>query len=158
MKKLLLISILSLIIISGYSQNPASHGLRANDPHITQSPEVGYFWGLATRDTVVASSTLSFYFTMPTMGFVQCSFYPYIHKTSGTVTNKIYFYGSGWSYSSPVGYNWEKRDSIVVTNASTGFLVTKVISNWKDPYMKVEISAGAVTQLAWYAVAYSFLY
>lgn len=160
MKKLILGIVFSVLFISSYSQallapiGIAGNGLTANHPYLMSSPQYGYFWGDPTRDTCVASSTLSFYIKMPNIGFTQVKLYPYVHKVSGTVTNKIYIYGSGYAYP----YNWEKRDSITVTNASTGYITSKTITNWLDPYMKIEVNAGAVTQKADYKVPINVLY
>jgi hypothetical protein len=152
MKKLIFLSLI-LTSLTSYSQKYIGDNNPKN-PEVVEPPKYAYFWGDATRDTCTASSTLSFVIKTAYIGAGYFEFYPYVVKVSGTVTNKIFFYKSGISYP----YNWVKVDSIVNTNISTGYLTPKQISDWRAPYMKIEVNAGAVTQKAYYKMPFNVVY
>jgi hypothetical protein len=154
--KRILLSIVGIgLFLTSFSQAPFKPTYKDNvsDPHNVTAPETGFFWGTAA-DSCIQSTTLSYILRMDSPGMFFCEFTPYITKNSGTVTNKIYFYKS--AVGGMGSYNWEKVDSIVVTNASTGYQDTKTISSWIAPWMKVEVNAGATAQDALYKMYATF--
>jgi len=152
MKKLMGLIVILLFCANGFSQKY----LGENDeirPAVVYPPMNVYIWG-STSDSCVASSTLSYVIKTTGMGAQYFKFWPYVHKVSGTVTNKIYFYESAIPYP----YHWVKFDSIINTNVSTGWLPSKEIDDWRAPYMKIEVNAGAIAQKADYKIPFISVY
>lgn len=153
MKKFL--SLLFIVIcITGYSQSPLD-SVKVNGTWIKaiKGPMWGYFWG-GTADTLNASDTLTKIIRVMGDGYMSGEFTETITKTSGTLTNKLIFYKSTIAYP----YKWEKVDSIVNTNASTGTTNAKLLSSWNAPFMKAEQISPATAQRGGYKVTFIFRY
>lgn len=152
MKKILSIFLL-IICITGYSQN-ALDSTRIGGIWVKaiKGPMYGYFWGTAS-DTLNASDTLTKIIRVMGDGYMTGEFALKIIKISGTLTNKFYF-----SKSVSYPYSWELVDSVVNTNASSGVVAAKVLSNWNAPYMKVEGISSETTQRGAYEMFFIMRY
>jgi hypothetical protein len=152
MKKIL--SILLLIVcISGHSQSSLdSTKIGGVWVKAIKGPTWGHFWG-TSADTLNASDTLTKIIRIIGDGYMTGEFALKITKTSGTLTNKCYF-----SKSVSYPYSWELVDSIVNTNASTGVVAPKVLSNWNAPFMKVEEISPATAQRGAYEMFFIMRY
>jgi len=144
---LLLFALIMALNVS--AQKPKNTTTIANDAY-------GYVFG-AAKDTIAASDTLYYKIRLTSNYSPDINWCLQMTKTSGTVTNTWYFYGSmidSWTVTDAVAI-----DTITLTGASSGYtnLTTAQRARWvkyRFPYIIVKGIAGATAQRAKYKLFY----